>query len=159
MSSNETGALVDHMSAIIRALLVAGRAGAPAEGQLPFNPLYFQILRTTAAAGALRPSALADLLSVPRSTISTALTALQRRGLLSTEPDPSDGRALIVRLSKEGTEVVEAILRQDRRNATLMLEGLAANERAEFVRLTGKVAQALSSGAVQQVTPQTGSHE
>ena len=133
------------MSAIIRALLVAGREGAPAEGRLAFNPLHFQILRTTSAVGALRPSALAEFLSVPRSTISSAVSALQRRGLIETEADPSDGRALMVRLSPDGQAVVDAILRQDVRNATAMLGALEPGERAEFVRLTGKVASRLAS--------------
>ena len=137
-------ALTGHVSQIIRALLVAGRNGAPAEGRIPFNPLYFHMLRMIGAGQGVRPSDLADALSVPRTTISTAVKSLVGRGLVQTEADKSDGRALNLTPTPEGHEVVEAILRQDRRNAAAMLAALAPEDREAFVAAIGQVAAGLS---------------
>ena len=132
------------VSEIIRALLVAGRKGAPAEGRLPFNPLYFHMLRQIRADGPRRPSDMADGLSVSRTTLSTAAKALTGRGLLGREPDPRDGRAHVLTLTAAGEEAVDAIIRQDRRNATAMLDSLGnSEERAAFVTALEKVAGGL----------------
>ena len=74
----QTDTLMGHVNAIMRALLVAAKRGAPAEGQLPFNPLYFNILRVVGARGRVRPSQIADELSVSRTTISTGSISRRR---------------------------------------------------------------------------------
>ena len=146
MSDDEqTKVLMGHVNAIMRALLVAARRGAPAEGQLPFNPLYFNILRVVGAKGSVRPSQIADELSVSRTTISTAVKSLQKRGLLETAADATDRRALHLSLSRTGRATREAILRQDLRNAAAMLETLDYAERDAFVETMGKVARGLSA--------------
>ena len=139
-------ALTGALSGIIGALLVAGRRGAPAEGRLPFNPLYFHMLRRLSAAPS-RPSAIADGLGVSRTTVSTAARALEARGLVARASDPGDARAVLLRLTEEGEEVVGAILRQDRRNAEAMLGLLAPEDRAAFVRAARLISEGLSDPA------------
>ncbi|MEM7546328.1 MAG: MarR family winged helix-turn-helix transcriptional regulator [Pseudomonadota bacterium] len=138
-------ALAGHVNGIIRALLVAGRQGAPAEGRIPFNPLYFNILRTLGADGPCRPSFIADRLAVPRTTMSTAIKALTRKKLITTSVDEADRRATALSLSAGGQSVLDAILRQDLRNATAMLTILDKEERAAFVAAIGKVATGISA--------------
>lgn len=136
--------LAGSVSLIIKALLVSGRQGAPAEGRIPFNPLYFHLMRALDRDGPTRPSDIADALAVPRTTISTAVKALQKRDLLATAPDETDGRAITVDLTSEGKDVVSAILRQDHKNALAMLSALQNDERETFVRLLGKIAQTIN---------------
>lgn len=140
-------ALAAAVAGIIAALLVAGRGGAPAEGRIPFNPLYFHLLRRLDAGGPTRPSALADALGVSRTTLSTAVKALSGRGLVDRRADRSDGRAHEVVLTDEGRDVLAAIRRQDLRNAAAMLSCLEPAERAGFVRAATKVAAGLADGA------------
>lgn len=137
-------ALAKSISAILGALLVAERAGPPAEGRIPFNPLYFHILRRVSAGEARRPSELAAVLGVGRTTMSTAIKALSGRGLLSSEADPADGRAQILSLTAAGRDVLDAILRQDARNATVMLSMLDPGNRHAFVRAAERIADGLS---------------
>lgn len=144
VSEELTRELARHVNGIIRALLVAGRRGPPAEGRIPFNPLYFNILRTLDADGPCRPSHVAERLMVPRTTVSTAMKALARRGLINAGPDAADGRALSLALTQEGRAVLAAILRQDRRNAAAMLEALDPGERAAFVAALGKVTRGVA---------------
>ncbi|MEM1148410.1 MAG: MarR family transcriptional regulator [Pseudomonadota bacterium] len=113
---------------LIRAFLVSGRAGRPAQGKLPFNPLYFHILGHIREHGPTRPSRLAEALDVPKTTLSTAAKALQSRGLLTHTPDPEDGRAKRLALSADGVETANAILAQDLLNMQVLLSQLDTDE-------------------------------
>ena len=117
---------------ILRSFLVAGRAGLPAEGKIPFNPLYFNILRMIDQAGTMRASTLVKTLETPKTTISTALAALRKRGLLTQQKDPSDGRAQIVKLTKDGTDLAQSIRRQDLKNSAVLL-ALAGDARRDLL--------------------------
>lgn len=133
-----------YLNLIIRALLVAGKQGAPAEGLIPFNPLYFNILRILQAEGRCRPSHLADVLSVPRTTISTAITSLAKRGIIQSEKDKDDGRAVVLSLTEQGSEVIAAIVRQDLRNAAAMLSALEESEQKALLSTLAKVSKHLT---------------
>lgn len=144
IDDEHTDELAGHLNGIIRALLVAGRRGAPAEGRIPFNPLYFNILRVLKSDGPCRPSQVAEFLAVPRTTMSTAVKALTRKGLIIASKDQADGRAIALSLSDEGKEVLAAILRQDKRNSQAMLAALDSDEREAFVKAIGKIADKIN---------------
>lgn len=144
MSDDRTKELGLYLNLIIRALLVAGKQGAPAEGLIPFNPLYFNMLRILQAERHCRPSHLADVLSVPRTTISTAVTSLVKRGIILSEKDKDDGRAVVLSLTEQGSEVIAAIIRQDLRNAGAMLSALDGTEQKALLSALAKVSKHLS---------------
>lgn len=143
MSDKIHDALTAHISTIIRSFLVSGRQGAPAEGRLPFSPLNFAILRIVGAKPDTRPSEIADELTIPRTTVSSAVKALQKRGLVDLAADKSDGRAVALKLSDEGAEVLEAIIRQDQRNSRAMLAALPEESRAAFVDAMAQIATSI----------------
>lgn len=144
MSNQSNVMLAKHISVIIKNLLVTGRLGAPAEGRLAFNPLYFQMLRIIGNNNTIRPSELAADLAIPRTTISAAVKALQKKGLVETKPDDSDGRAITIGLTNDGTEVLAAIERQDNRNADAMLSSLPKRDRVVFLRAMASIAERIS---------------
>ena len=57
----------------------------------------------TIVAGPIRPTELADLLSVDRSTMSRNLAVLEARGWVETADTSPTGRSLSVRISTDGT--------------------------------------------------------
>ncbi|RED13192.1 MarR family winged helix-turn-helix transcriptional regulator [Pontivivens insulae] len=142
--SDKNARLAAAISGIIGALLVAGRKGAPAEGLLPFNPLYFHMLRFLAREGDQRPTVLLKALGAPKTTISSATSALEKRGLIERRADPDDGRARLLHLTDAGQEVVAAIERQDLRNATAMLEALDEESVDGFVEAIEQVSAHIS---------------
>ena len=144
LSDDRTQELGLYLNLIIRALLVAGKQGAPAEGLIPFNPLYFNMLRILQAEGRCRPSHLAEVLSVPRTTVSTAVTSLVKRGIIQSEKDKEDGRAVVLSLTEQGSEVIAAIIRQDLRNAGAMLSALDDTEQKALLAALAKVSEHLS---------------
>jgi len=143
-SAREIDRLRQSIHLLIRVLLVAGRAGAPAEGKIPFNPLYFHILGVLLEKETMRPSELAKLLGVPKSTLSTASKALQSRGLLEQSADPEDGRAQILSLSHDGKDVANAIRRQDGKNMKLMLEIIEPKRRATVIDALEEISMTLT---------------
>ncbi len=129
---------------LIRALLVSGTGGAPAEGKIPFNPLYFHMLGMLSENKSMRPSSLAELLNVPRSTLSSASKALQARSLIAESADPEDGRAKVLRLTQDGKKVASAIKRQDEKNMKLMLGLVDAERRAIVLDVLDEISQLIS---------------
>ncbi|MGF1543887.1 MAG: MarR family winged helix-turn-helix transcriptional regulator [Parvularculaceae bacterium] len=132
------------VGAIVRTFLVEGRKGAPAEGRLRFNPLHFHLLGTLAEAPR-RPSDLADILGVPRTTLSTAAEKLARDGLIDKTPTAGDGRGVLLALTEAGRETARAIRRQDLRNAAAMLAPLTAAQRRAILPIMERVAAHLQS--------------
>jgi len=135
--------LAEAIGLLVRTFLVAGRAGQPAEGKLPFNPLNFHLLEDLLDEGALRPSDLAARLGIPRSTLSSAVSALERRGLVEKAPDTDDGRAKLITLTDEGQSVAEAIKRQNRFNAGVLL-ALLGDDASRYCDLMERVGTGLS---------------
>jgi len=94
------------LAAGIARLSAALRAGqwrrAEAEG---LTPTQAQILGLLARRGALRVSAVAELLGVTRPTAGDAVAALERKRLLVRVPDPEDGRAASLKLTARGRAV------------------------------------------------------
>ena len=72
-----------------------------------------------------RPTVLADGSSITKQAMGKRIHDLQARGLVSVEPDPTDGRAVVVRRTREGDRV-----------KALIEEQIADLER-EFVDLVG----------------------
>ena len=57
----------------------------------------------------LRPSELAARNQLSRQTINDLLSDLEKRGYLKRTPDPTDGRARIVRLTERGCNLTQVI--------------------------------------------------
>ena len=57
----------------------------------------------------LRPSELASHNQLSRQTINDLLSDLEKRGYLKRSPDPTDGRARIVRLTERGWNLTQVI--------------------------------------------------
>ncbi|NNU17704.1 MarR family transcriptional regulator [Parvularcula sp. ZS-1/3] len=132
IDSRDKERIADSMSMLIRTFLVAGRAGQPAEGRLPFNPLNFQLLRHLLQHEVGRVSDLADFFGIPKTTLFSAAAALEKRGLIEKAPDPDDGRARVMTLTDEGRETAEAIRRQDLMNAGVILALLPEDRVAAY---------------------------
>jgi DNA-binding MarR family transcriptional regulator len=71
-----------------------------AAGALSANEAW--LLSTIAAAGSCRVSDIARMQGVDKSTISPQLRRLEQHGLLVRTTDPSDGRAVLIRVTDKG---------------------------------------------------------
>jgi DNA-binding MarR family transcriptional regulator len=60
------------------------------------------VLRHLMAAGPLRMGALAEAEGVQLPSMTNVITRMERMGLVRREPDPDDGRALLVHVTDDG---------------------------------------------------------
>lgn len=72
-------------------------------GYSEINPGHHLVLRNLGENGA-RPSELAAEAGVTRQAITKVIDDLQRRGVVRRDPDPHDGRGVIVRYTQRGLE-------------------------------------------------------
>jgi DNA-binding MarR family transcriptional regulator len=90
----------------------------------------------------VKMSELADYLGLDKSTISGLVDRAEKRGLLRRTPNPIDGRAVDVFLSKQGMELAD-------RGATQIAESLSPMtgtlSRADAHRLTTLLTQMLAA--------------
>ncbi|WP_432923646.1 MarR family winged helix-turn-helix transcriptional regulator [Microbispora sp. CA-135349] len=77
----------------------------PAERRLSFTTL--SVLHTLAGDGPKRLTELAGSEQVTQSAITQMVTKLEREGLVERHPDPSDGRAVLVRVTAAGAAIVD----------------------------------------------------
>jgi DNA-binding MarR family transcriptional regulator len=105
------------------------------------NAASFDVLATLRRSGppyALSPSALIDWTMVTSGTMTNRIDRLERAGLVSRSPDPSDGRASVVALTDEGFTLIDALIGEHVANQHRLMEGLDKGESAELDRLLAK---------------------
>jgi DNA-binding MarR family transcriptional regulator len=105
----------------------------------------------------LTPTALSTALIVTSGGMTKRLNALERRGLIRREPDPTDGRSTAVTLTREGKRVTESALAAIVGREQDLLRGLRRRERTQLAWLLRSLALALGddvaiapSGAVRR---------
>ena len=70
-------------------------------GFTEFRPRHHVVLRHIGHEGE-RPVVIADRAQVSRQAIAKVIDDLERAGLVRRDPDPSDGRGVVVRLTDRG---------------------------------------------------------
>lgn len=89
-------------------------AGVVASGYEDVSPAHAQLFRYPGLDGQ-RPTEVADQLQITKQSVNDLLGQLEHRGYLTREPDPTDGRARVVRLTTKGRRLQTTIHGQARR--------------------------------------------
>ncbi|MGH7641684.1 MAG: MarR family winged helix-turn-helix transcriptional regulator [Candidatus Dormibacteria bacterium] len=108
------------------------------------------LLSRIASCGPVHPSQLAAYYCVDNSTITPQLQRLERAGLLSREPDPTDGRAALVRISPAGQRLRKRLHLARRRILEEVLQDLPVSEQEQLAAAAARLASRLE-------LPRTGS--
>lgn len=88
--------------------------------------------------------ALADMLDVEPITVARMIDRLQEAGLAERRADPADRRAWRVHLTGKGEGLVEKLLPFGQQTLDAALEGIAAEEQAQFLATLARVRHNLS---------------
>jgi DNA-binding MarR family transcriptional regulator len=96
--------------AIVR---TARRMRQEAGGEL--SPTLIAALATIERHGPLTPSELAEIERVKRPTATRVAAALKNHGLIERASDPTDGRACLLSISRDGSALVKRM--RSRKNA------------------------------------------
>jgi DNA-binding MarR family transcriptional regulator len=84
---------------------------------------------------------LASALGVERLTATRMYTRLVNAGLVERKGDPTDGRAVVVSLTRKGQKVVAAVMQARRDNVAALLSALPATRREHLVDLLDEFAK------------------
>jgi DNA-binding MarR family transcriptional regulator len=82
---------------------------------------------------------LADEAGITKGTLTGVLNTLEGRRLVERRRHPTDGRRMLVRLSTEGTRVIEGLFPRFNREEVFAASALTASEQHELARLLRKV--------------------
>ena len=110
----------------------AGAFGAHGLESWEFDVLA--ALRRSGPPYRLTPGQLVRETGVTSGTMTNRVDRLAARQLVSREEHPADGRGVLVRLTEEGRETVDATLADLLAAEQAMLDGLAEADRAQLVR-------------------------
>ena len=111
---------------------------------------YLLLLAVDDACGpdseGVRATDLAETFAVHKSTVSRGLATLEKLGLVERVPDPSDGRARLVRLSSEAVRRVEQVRRRRHEQLAAVLEDWKPDDLTTLARLLDQLNTALDQG-------------
>lgn len=122
---------IEQLAALVRAQSRRQEGGIPA---LP--PAHSAVLRMLEGARpGMRAKAIAARLGVTPASVSDTLATLETRGWIERRPDPDDGRAALVRLTRTGQRLAER-LRSPLHGIGALLDGLEEPDLAALLRVT-----------------------
>ena len=98
-----------------------------------------RLLRAMLELGQPRMSALAAYLGLTARTITTAVDALEREGLLARRPAPGDRRATLVELTPEGRRHIEEWQAFQRQLSEEVMAPLSDDDRRQLKRLLERI--------------------
>jgi MarR family transcriptional regulator, temperature-dependent positive regulator of motility len=131
-----------HLIRRLQQIAVAVFHGEVTAGGSDLSPVQYAALKTIAQHPGLDQASLAGLIAYDRATIGGVVERLFLKGLITREVSATDRRARVLTVAPQGTTVLDAIEPSVRRAQEMMLEGLEPEEKAEFLRLLGKITDA-----------------
>jgi DNA-binding MarR family transcriptional regulator len=104
---------------------------------------HASLLSRLSSCGPLRIGELALMLGVDNSTITPQAQRLERDGLIVREPDPTDGRASVLRITSAGRQLLRRLHRSRRAILLERLRDWPENDRAAAAAALSRLARAL----------------
>ncbi|MET9296755.1 MarR family transcriptional regulator [Streptomyces sp. NPDC003077] len=139
--TDEAGGVDRVFLALERELAVFLRRARASSGELArevhpdLESAAYGLLVRLGDVGQQRATELAGYFGVGKATMSRQLRALEDLGLISREPDPADGRAVLVRLTDEGQARFTRVRNGRRARYARRLASWDRGEVAELARL------------------------
>ncbi len=99
----------------------------------------FGILEILLHKGSLPINAIGQKILLTSGSMTAAVNRLEKKGLVTRERDPQDGRCFRVHLTETGRDVIELAFERHAANLEKVVSVLTAAERDELVRLLKKI--------------------
>lgn len=107
-------------------------------GDIGLSPPQLVFLTQIARSPGCRLKEVAEALGVTPPTASTAVRHLEEKGLVERRPDPTDGRAVQLFLSRKGASLYRRAEEFRKDKARRLLAALRPEERSAFLKLLRK---------------------
>jgi DNA-binding MarR family transcriptional regulator len=130
--AEELGRLEQEVGVLVRRVrrVIGERARAVHEDLQPASYLLLSYLVTS---GAQRSSVISERFGIDKGAISRQVQHLLELGLVHREPDPADGRAMLISASPEAEHRMQAIARERRRWLDARLSEWSQEDLRDFV--------------------------
>lgn len=109
-------------------------------------PVQADALALIGAHPGIKPSDLADALARDRSSITAALHALERRGLLRRETTSRDRRTALLHLTAAGQHTLQAVTAIAAAHEGLLDRIVGPDDKSRFVEVLRRIHAALAQG-------------
>jgi DNA-binding MarR family transcriptional regulator len=144
--ADELGRLEQELGVLIRRVRrVIGERARAVHPDL--QPASYLMLTHLAAEGPQRSSVISERFGVDKGAISRQVQHLCDLGLLEREPDPVDGRAVLISASADAVRRMTAVDRDRRRWLDAQLAEWSEDDLREFVAGLGRYNAALGANA------------
>lgn len=120
-----------------------------AAARVSFDRSSYWLASWLADCESLRLSDLAEVLCTDLSTVSRQVQAAERAGLVERRPDPMDGRASRVRLTRRGRTALERVRAAQRAELLAAIEEWSPDEQRTFAQLVDRFASSFLAWAVE----------
>lgn len=110
---------------------------------LNVSPARFQILQTLKQGGAQPMIDLADRLSVTKRNVTSLVDGLEKDGLATRRPHPTDRRSTLVELTTAGDRVFQRAAEIQRKHLQGLLANLDTTQQAEMAKALKHLTDAL----------------
>ena len=107
-------------------------------------PRYLGLLGLIAHQPGQPQSRLAEAITLKRSSLVAIIDRLGAEGLVERRPSPSDRRVNSVWLTERGKHVLRELMTRAEQEEVRLAAGLTEQERADLLRLLGRIVQNLS---------------
>jgi len=101
--------------------------------------MALMVLGTLAYCGPSRLTTIAERTGLDPSTVSRQVADLEREGLLARETDPDDRRAMLLKATAEGQQMLDRLTRGRRRRMERLLSDWSPDDIVTFGRLLGQL--------------------
>jgi DNA-binding MarR family transcriptional regulator len=102
------------------------------------------MLTRLASCGPARAGELAGTLGIERSTLSPQIQRLERAGLVARMPDPTDGRAALLQVTRKARALLRRLERSRGDILTEILSDWPAPDIARASKVMGRVSEQLA---------------
>lgn len=127
------------------ALVISRDRINPLFARFGLQPGEFDVLATLRRSGnpyALTPTALYEDAMISSGSMTNRIDRLEAAGLVKRTANPSDGRATLVMLTRQGLKLIDEAVEAHVRNQAEVLAALDAKEQAQLSGLLAKLLRA-----------------
>jgi DNA-binding MarR family transcriptional regulator len=107
--------------------------------------LHIDMFRANTPDG-LRPTEVAERLGITKQSVNQAIRDLEAGGYLTLEPDPTDGRARVIRLTTKGRRVHDLAYSVAQSFEAAIARQLGQRRFAEFKKALQEINEHIASG-------------
>jgi DNA-binding MarR family transcriptional regulator len=137
----DAAVLQDRVVAFVRAFGLHRPSETPCGKPIPVSEAH--ALMELARGDALTQSELGLRLRLEKSTVSRLVDNLVRRGWLTRTPHPTDGRAVLLRLTPRGLDAAIELQQARRRKFEALLDRISEDDREQIVQALDAMTEAL----------------